>query len=38
VPAEQMEGLVNQLAAIVHLAAYTANRSISSSSAKRRAA
>jgi GntR family transcriptional regulator/MocR family aminotransferase len=38
VPAEQMEGLVKQLAAIVHLAAYTANRSISSSSARRRAA
>ncbi|MTV39479.1 MocR-like pyridoxine biosynthesis transcription factor PdxR [Duganella radicis] len=28
VPAEQMEGLVKQLAALIHLAAYAANRSI----------
>ncbi|MYM69095.1 aminotransferase class I/II-fold pyridoxal phosphate-dependent enzyme [Pseudoduganella sp. FT55W] len=28
VPAEQMEGLIKQLAAIIHLAAYAANRSI----------
>lgn len=34
VPAERMEGLVQQLAAIVHLAAYAANRS----NPKRRAA
>lgn len=34
VPAERMEGLVKQLAAIVHLAAYAANRS----NPKRRAA
>jgi GntR family transcriptional regulator/MocR family aminotransferase len=30
VPAEQMEGLVKQLAAVVHLAAYAANRSAAS--------